>query len=118
MNYIKYILSAAIILVTVPLLAASLDKTIFSSLEPHKSKTFDLSVPKGKTTISVEQSEDVVKPILNCTFTAEHSEVKESNETKCNLNFSFNDEGQATVEVTNTSNQTIDIIVKQFTVKK
>jgi hypothetical protein len=115
----KYLLITLCLLTAGTVLAAApLDRTIFSSLEPGKSKSYDLSLPKGKTAISVEQSDDKVKPVLTCTFSSDGEVGLEQKKVEqCLGKLELKKEAKLTVKVTNESNKTLDFQVKQFSTK-
>lgn len=114
----KYLLITACLFSASIAIAAPMERTIFSSLEAGKSKSYELSVPKGKTSISVEQVDEPIKPILTCTFSSDGDVgLEQKKVTQCLGKLELKKETQLTVKVTNESSKTLDFKVKQFSVK-
>jgi hypothetical protein len=115
MKILLGILALSSTLATTPI-----ERTIFSSLESGKSKSYDLSAPKGKTLISVEQLEDSVhtKPILTCSFSSDGEVgLEQKKVSQCLGKLDLKKETKLTVKVTNESNKTLEFKIKQFTTK-
>lgn len=115
----KYLLITMCLLTAETALAITpMERTIFSSLEAGKNKSYELTIPKGKTAISVEQTEDSVKPILTCSFSSDGEVgLEQKNVDQCLGKLELKKETRLTLKVTNGSSKTLDFKVKQFTTK-
>jgi hypothetical protein len=114
----KYLLITACLLSASIAVASPIERTIFSSLESGKSKSYDLTVSKGKTSIAVEQTDDGTKPVLTCTFSSDGEVgLEQKKVTRCLGKLDLKKEIKLTVKITNESSKTLDFQVKQFAVK-
>lgn len=119
MNINKLLPICAMISITSLVLAAGSDRTILSMLEGNKSKTYDLTIPKGKTSIVVEQAADTAKPVLSCIFSNSSGDIglEEIKVARCEGKLVLSTENKIKLKVTNESNSTLDIKVRQIFVK-
>jgi len=115
----KYLLALSILLITsITLAAAPLDRTIFSSLEPGKSKSYDLSIPKGKTSIAVLQTEESNEQVFTCVFSSDGEVgLEQKHVAKCLGKMDLKEDTKVSLKITNASKKTVDFQIKQFTTK-
>jgi hypothetical protein len=118
MKSLKIIIAAGILAITSSVCAkAVLDKTYLKSLDGHQTYAVKLTLPAGKTMVTVETDTDAV---ISCKFINSNGIVglEVNNVGRCWGNVEYSMDDSMTVKVTNETDSLVDVRVHQVTKDK